>query len=314
MTMIRDLDVDRDAAAVVDVFLAGEPLIVSNAAEWAHRHKAIPPRAKKLERAAVVDGRLVGFVQARLDFFGSGDIGRIGVNVHPDYRHRGIGSELYDVGLMHLRSLGVSRMATAFMESPDGVSFAKARSWREERAEVLAVVDPADVDVIPGVSAVIKPVRELDPHELHRIDEETTRDIPSLEVIESIPYEEWLAFVWDNPLFTRDGSVGAIVDGRLAAVSFLLANVEAGRAFSMFTGTSREYRGRGLALAVKVASASWAAAQGITQMITTNDERNAPMLAVNKRLGYKPAGRRVEYVLSTAAGTASSRAQPAPAT
>jgi GNAT superfamily N-acetyltransferase len=297
MTTIRELDVDRDAPAVVDVFLASEPLIVSNAAEWAHRHNAIPPRAKKLERAAFVDGRLVGFVQTRLDFFGSGDVGRIGVNVHPDYRNRGIGSELYDIGLAHMRSIGVRQLASTFTESPEGVAFAKSRGWREERAEVLAVLDPRDVGAVPDASAVIKPARELDPHELHRVDEEATRDVPSLEVIESIPYDEWLAFVWNNPLFTRDGSVGAVVNDRVVAVSLLLANVDAGRALSMFTGTRREHRGRGLALAVKVASAAWAAEQGITQMITTNDERNAPMLAVNKRLGYTPAGRRVEYVL-----------------
>jgi hypothetical protein len=30
-------------------------------------------------------------------------------------------------------------------------------------------------------------------------------------------------------------------------------------------------------------------------MATTNDETNAPMLAINERLGYRPAGRRVEY-------------------
>ena len=28
-----------------------------------------------------------------------------------------------------------------------------------------------------------------------------------------IPYDEWLEFVWDNPLFTREGSFGAVVDG-----------------------------------------------------------------------------------------------------
>lgn len=299
---IRELDPGTDAQDVVAVFLASEPLIVSNAEEWAHRHLSIPPRAQKLERAAIVDGRLVGFVQARRDFFSSGDVGRIGVNVHPNYRHRGIGSELYDIGVMHLRSLGVARLASTFTESPDGVRFAKARSWREERAEVLAVLDPRDVGAIPVVTAVIKPVRDLDPHEIHRVDEETTRDVPALETIESIPYDEWRAFVWDNPLFTHDGSFGALVDDRVAAISLLLANVDAGRALSIFTGTTREYRGQGLALAVKVASALWAAEHGITQMITTNDQHNAPMLAVNNRLGYKPAGRRVEYVLELTHG------------
>jgi hypothetical protein len=31
-------------------------------------------------------------------------------------------------------------------------------------------------------------------------------------------------------------------------------------------------------------------------MATTNDETNAPMLAINRRLGYRPFGRRVEYL------------------
>jgi len=37
-------------------------------------------------------------------------------------------------------------------------------------------------------------------------------------------------------------------------------------------------------------------AHGITQIATRNDETNAPMLAINRRLGYQPAGRRVEYL------------------
>ena len=79
--------------------------------------------------------------------------------------------------------------------------------------------------------------------------------------------------------------------------SLLLANFDWGRAVSMFTGTSREHRGRGLALAVKLASTRWAAENGIALLVTTNDEANASMLAVNRRLGYAPAGRRVEYLL-----------------
>ena len=47
---------------------------------------------------------------------------------------------------------------------------------------------------------------------------------------------------------------------------------------------------------MKLATTHWAAANGITMITTTNDERNAPMLAVNRRLGYKPGGRRVEYL------------------
>ena len=35
----------------------------------------------------------------------------------------------------------------------------------------------------------------------------------------------------------------------------------------------------------------WAAANGITRVSTANDDTNAPMLAINARLGYEPLGR-----------------------
>ena len=39
---------------------------------------------------------------------------------------------------------------------------------------------------------------------------------------------------------------------------------------------------------MKQRSLSWAAAAGITRVITQNDATNAPMLAINARLGYEP--------------------------
>jgi len=120
--------------------------------------------------------------------------------------------------------------------------------------------------------------------------------VPQTETTDDIPYDEWEAHVLRYPLFEREGSFVAVVDGAVAAVSLLVADRESGRATNMFTGTLREYRGRGLARAVKLATTHWAAANGITQITTTNDETNAAMLAVNRRLGYKPGGRRVEYL------------------
>jgi RimJ/RimL family protein N-acetyltransferase len=112
-------------------------------------------------------------------------------------------------------------------------------------------------------------------------------------------------------MFAADGSFVAFADGVAAAVSLVIADIPSGRAHSMFTGTLRAYRGRGLALAAKLASIRWAAANGIAMMATANDETNAPMLAINRRLGYRPAGRRVEWLKE---GTASSPAPPAPGT
>jgi GNAT superfamily N-acetyltransferase len=294
---IREIDPERDAEQVVELVVKTNPIAVTNAEEWRHRIRAVPERARSLFRVATMGDRVVGLLEAGLEFFGSGELARFGVRVDPRFRRRGIGSELYEQGLAHIRSLGRSRAVTTFVETDEAVSFATARGWREVRAEVFASLDPRMVTEKPDPSTALEPVSELDPREVHAVDEEATRDMPSFEAIEAIPFEDWRALAWDNPLFTHEGSFGAIVDGRVVALSLIFADAETGRAFSIFTGTLRPYRGRGLARAVKLATVHWAAANGITQLVTTNDETNAPMLAVNRRLGYRPAGRRVEFVL-----------------
>lgn len=294
---IRELDPAADAGQFVDLLLATHPTAVTNEAEWLHRRSAIPERARLLARVAEMDGTIVGSVESGLNFFGSGDIASLGVRVHPGYRNRGIGSALYRVGFEHVRSLGARQATSMFEESEAGIAFATRRGWHEARAEELSLLDPRTVSERPDPAIDVRAARDLDPRELHRIDEETTRDMPAFEQVYEIDFDEWCEFVWDNPLFTRDGSFGAVVDGRVASISLLIANTEFGRGTNIFTGTSREHRGRGLALAVKLATTRWAAENGLTQIVTMNDETNAPMLAVNRRLGYVPCGRRVEYAL-----------------
>jgi GNAT superfamily N-acetyltransferase len=295
---IRELDPEADAGQIVELLVATIPTIVTNTEEWLHRQLTLPQRAQLRSLVAEVDGRIVGLGGAGLVFFGGGgENGFLNVRVHTEHRRRGIGSELYRLLREHILSLEVMRAASMFDESAESVAFARKRGWAEERAETLSTLDPRTVSDPPPSDVELVPVAQLDTHELHRLDEEATRDMPSLVQIDAIPYDEWLGFVWESPLFTREGSYGAVVDGRVAAISFLTASLEHGRAFNMFTATGREYRGRGLALAVKLASTRWAAEHGITQLVTTNDETNAPMLAINRRLGYRPAGRRVEYLV-----------------
>jgi GNAT superfamily N-acetyltransferase len=295
---IRELDPEPDAEQVVELLVATVSTIVTSREEWLHRLQTMPERAQLLSLVAEVDGRVVALGGAGLVFFGGGgENGFLNVRVHPEHRRLGIGGALYDPLREHVLELGVARAASMFDESSESVAFARTRGWSEERAETLSVLDPRTVSDPPPSDVELVPVAQLDTHALHRIDEEATRDMPSLVQVEEIPYEEWLGFVWDNPLFMREGSYGAVVDGHVAAISFLTANLEHGRAFNMFTATAREFRGRGLALAAKLASTQWAAGHGITQIVTTNDETNAPMLAINRRLGYRPAGRRVEYLV-----------------
>jgi len=56
----------------------------------------------------------------------------------------------------------------------------------------------------------------------------------------------------------------------------------------MHTGVLKEYRGRKIALALKLLAIRFARACGATYIRTNNDSQNAPILAINEKLGYKP--------------------------
>jgi hypothetical protein len=75
------------------------------------------------------------------------------------------------------------------------------------------------------------------------------------------------------------------------------------------------HRRRGLATLAKLAQLRWAAANGIDRVVTDSDERNAPMLAINRRLGYEPFTERRGYLkeLTARAETACAQARAAPA-
>jgi GNAT superfamily N-acetyltransferase len=257
------------------------------------------------------DDEIVGNAYALRNFFTEGSAtGWVSVEVRASHRGRGMGARLYDLADAHARELGTTSQLVTFYESDAGVSFARARGFHEVRVEVDSAVDPRTVSEPPPVAVDLRRVGDVDPALVYRVDIEATRDVPATEPMDHIPYDEWEQHVLQHPLFTPEGSFVAIVDGVAAAVSLLIVD-DVGRATSMFTGTLRDYRGRGLARAAKLASIEWAAANGVTQLVTTNDERNAPMLAINRRLGYEPIGRRVEYLRE---GTASSPAPPGPAT
>jgi hypothetical protein len=50
---------------------------------------------------------------------------------------------------------------------------------------------------------------------------------------------------------------------------------------------AREYRGRGIALGMKVEMLARAKAAGLRSMLTTNDEPNKAMRGINAQLGYE---------------------------
>lgn len=138
---------------------------------------------------------------------------------------------------------------------------------------------------------------EAGPDAYYAVSDLASRDMPGDLPYAGMAYDEWLQQEWSG--VDQQASVVGFVAGDPVAVSALTVNAATGRAISAGSATLREFRGRGLMKALKVDSLRRAAAMGVRTAFTGNDETNAPMLAINEWLGYRPCGA-VRSVLMTA--------------
>jgi RimJ/RimL family protein N-acetyltransferase len=141
------------------------------------------------------------------------------------------------------------------------------------------------------------PLRDLRDRtrELHALWEEAAKDIPSDDEHGDIDFDEWQRETMGNPLLDLDASMTVLDGERPVAFAWLLIDREGGRGEHDLTGTLRAYRGRGLARLAKLAGIRWCRENDIRTLLTGNDAENAPMLAVNDRLGYRPTVFHVEF-------------------
>jgi GNAT superfamily N-acetyltransferase len=113
----------------------------------------------------------------------------------------------------------------------------------------------------------------------------TRHDVPH-DVGEDQPFEIFTDLL-DRPEALPDCLVIAQKGDRYVGFS-LLVHQTPERALTGMTGVHRDFRNRGIALAMKVRSARLARKRGYKAMRTFNHVNNPAMLAVNTRLGYAP--------------------------
>lgn len=229
----------------------------------------------------------------------AGRFGRCWVGVAPGARGRGLGRELSAIAEAAIREAGHTH-ATAWTDDDPGSRFAEHRGFHEERRKPVSVlftarheppplVVPDDVELLPLVEV------EDRLQELYELTMAAHRDDPADPLDASQSFEDWLRDDIGVPDLDFHGSTVAVVDGRLAAVAYIATDGHE-RAENEFTGTHPAFRGRGLATLVKLSTVHWARRRGIREIWTGNDSENAPMLAINAKLGYVPAGVRRKHV------------------
>lgn len=113
-----------------------------------------------------------------------------------------------------------------------------------------------------------------------------------LAVPATTPVTPWSFGVWHarvgralNPAGVAVAVTGA---GEWVGLCELYREEAAGVLHNGLTGVQTAWRGRGLALALKLCALHAARARGFARARTLNHTANAPMLAVNRRLGFVP--------------------------
>ncbi|HKC18836.1 MAG TPA: GNAT family N-acetyltransferase [Candidatus Dormibacteraeota bacterium] len=120
---------------------------------------------------------------------------------------------------------------------------------------------------------------------LFELNERTVQDVPH-----SLPIMSEALSDFVNRLGAPDRRLDrwwiAVEGDQVVAMSFLKFPPVRGTVWTGYTCTHPDYRGRGIARAVKLQSLAQACELGVTTVCTDNDSENAPMLHINERLGY----------------------------
>lgn len=300
MVTIRPLRDDDYAAAaeVMNATLLDSETLTGE--QIRHADAIRSPAMRSARWVAELDGRVVGTAsQLQYEDLYHPRKFWVMVRVHPGFQRRGIGAALYDTVLEQVRRYDPLALQVQVREDQTaGLVFAAHRGFVEysrrwESFLELATFDPApyaDLETrLTRDGLTIRSVAELaaDPdrdHKLHDLLWALDQDVPIDEPITPMSFTSFLTQVVQHPSFVAAGSFVALDGERYVGATILLGSP---RSLNHdMTGALRDYRGRGLATLLKVRAARFAQANGYERMTATNDLSNAPMLAINARLGY----------------------------
>ena len=121
---------------------------------------------------------------------------------------------------------------------------------------------------------------------LHELDTVSDRDTPGSEFWSLGTVDEYRAQHSPSLGFSANGVHLAVINGQWVGMNSMKASQKSGEYQTVYTGVLREHRGKGIAQTLKVLGIQYAIACGAQSVVTNNDDRNAPMLAINKKLGF----------------------------
>ncbi len=224
----------------------------------------------------------------------------VDICVLPEFRRRGIGGALYSRVMEELAQFDPISAATQYKETyTDSIAFAQKRGFSEAMRAWESHLDVAAADVTPYTDTVSKvaamgyeikayPDLAADPEhrqKIHALANRLRRDVPSVEPVVDIPFEEWVKG-FDKKEFWPGGYFIALKDGEMVGMHNLWKTDEEHELHNGLTAVDRAHRGTGIALAMKVKGVEAARQAGYRKIRTWNESNNQRMLAINMKMGF----------------------------
>jgi mycothiol synthase len=280
MIRIRPADTDAELEAWRRVRMAVLPNERAASVEEMRR-AATADRSLLL---AELDGDVAGAgIAGKSDLAGSGFVAP---RVLESARRRGVGTALLRALAAHVQSLGFAQ-AGANVDDPSSLAFAERFGFREVDRQVEQVRVVLDVEPMPrlpdGVEIVPVAERpELWPAAYGTVAAQAFQDMALDRPVEA-SLEQWEAEWMTCP----EATFVAVAAGEVIGCAGLMPDDDfPERAENALTAVRRDWRGLGVASALKCTALAWAAANGIREVYTWTQRGNDDMRLLNERLGY----------------------------
>ena len=301
MFTFRPLNLETDAVdmARIHSFASMEPITEQTIRDWWTLRK---DEFRVTTLAFDQNGKAIGYWDVDREAWMQPGRFWCKVVVVPDIRNQGLGARMVEDALCIAREQGATHLESTVLEADsNSLHFAKKRGFEIEHHAFASTLDLTAFDehrfdeLLARVHAegfrffslAEAGLTDENKHKLYEVNRASALDNPGNNGI----FPDFYAFsknVFDASWFRADTQIIATNADHWAGLSAIGIYKEDDHAYNAFTGVLREYRGHGLAQALKLRTILLAKREGVRAIRTNNDSKNAPMLAVNRKLGYKP--------------------------
>lgn len=265
----------------------------------------MPERIKHGDFVAEENGNIVAYGDYS-QFIGMYHPQKFGVWIHviPEHRNKGIGTALYNTILEELQPFNIISLRTDTREDQEaGIHLIQKWGFVESKRYWESRLDVSSFDLHPYAQVEEKSVShnieitnlaELSKRDADYLQKyydlwcEAREDVPRPEPVTTIPFEDWEALIIDTPYLIPEASILAVdkTTGAYVGLSQLYKAEDGEYLETGLTGVLRDYRRKGIALAMKVKGIAYAKSSNTPEIRTGNESNNRAMLSINEMLGY----------------------------